>query len=308
MLYDDILETIGNTPLVRLNRVAKEAKGVVYAKIESRNPGFSVKDRIADAMVEAAESEGLLKPGYTLVEPTSGNTGIGLAMVAAVKGYRIILTMPESMSMERRALLRALGAQIVLTPAKDGMDGAVRKAEELVKSTPDSFMPQQFKNPANPGVHAHTTAEEIWKDTRGRVTHFVAGVGTGGTISGVGKALKGKNPQIKIIAVEPEASAVISGEKAGPHGIQGIGAGFIPTILDRKVIDRIVRVKDADALTMSRRLMREEGILAGISSGANVSGVLSLIPQLDDDSFTVVILPDTGERYISTDLFSPYRS
>ena len=308
MLYDDILETIGNTPLVRLNRVAKEAKGVVYAKIESRNPGFSVKDRIADAMVEAAESEGLLKPGYTLVEPTSGNTGIGLAMVAAVKGYRIILTMPESMSMERRALLRALGAQIVLTPAKDGMDGAVRKAEELVKSTPDSFMPQQFKNPANPGVHAHTTAEEIWKDTRGRVTHFVAGVGTGGTISGVGNALKGKNPQIKIIAVEPEASAVISGEKAGPHGIQGIGAGFIPTILDRKVIDRIVRVKDADALTMSRRLMREEGILAGISSGANVSGVLSLIPQLDDDSFTVVILPDTGERYISTDLFSPYRS
>lgn len=308
MLYDNILKTIGNTPLVRLNRVAKEAKGVVYAKIESRNPGFSIKDRIANAMVEAAESEGLLKQGYTIVEPTSGNTGIGLAMVAAVKGYGIVLTMPESMSMERRALLKALGAKIVLTPAKDGMDGAVRKAEEIVKKMPHSFMPQQFKNPANPGIHVHTTAEEIWKDTGGRVTHFVAGVGTGGTISGVGKTLKTRNQQIKVIAVEPETSAVISGAKAGPHGIQGIGAGFVPAILDRKVIDQILRVKDADALTMSRRLMNEEGILAGISSGANVWAAVSLAQQLDDDAFTVVILPDTGERYISTDLFSPYRS
>ncbi|NYZ73825.1 cysteine synthase A [Candidatus Micrarchaeota archaeon] len=307
MRYENILQTIGRTPLVRLNSLTKGMHAHIYAKIESRNPGLSIKDRVALAMVEAAEKEGRLKPGSTIIEPTSGNTGIGLALVAAVKGYRLILTMPQTMSIERRALLRALGADIVLTPGPAGMTGAIDKAQQLVEGTPGAFMPQQFKNLANPSIHRLTTAKEIWGDTSGKVTHFVAGVGTGGTISGVGRFLKEKKPDIRVIAVEPDDSPVLSGGKPGPHGIQGIGAGFIPDILDRKVIDEVVRVRYDNALATARDLMRKEGMLAGISAGANVWAALSIASKLGKDALVVVILPDAAERYISTDLFKCLR-
>jgi len=305
--YGSVLETIGCTPLVKLNRMARGVKAGVYAKLESRNPGSSVKDRIALGMIEAAEKKGVLKKGALVVEPTSGNTGIGLAIVCAVKGYRLVLTMPESMSLERRALLRALGAEIVLTPASEGMAGAVRTAEELAGKFNGAFIPQQFKNQANVETHRKTTAEEIWRDTGGRITHFVAGVGTGGTITGVGRALKKKKPSVKICAVEPSASPVLSGGKPGAHKIQGIGAGFVPEILDKGVIDEIIQVSDEDAIETAKRLMKEEGILAGISSGAAAFAALKVAGKTGKDSVVVAVFPDTGERYISTDLFKEYR-
>jgi cysteine synthase A len=298
---------IGKTPLVKLNCVVQGIDAVVYGKVESRNPGGSVKDRIALGMIGAAEREGLLRKGSIIVEPTSGNTGIGLAMVAAVKGYKIKLIMPETMSIERRALLRAFGAELILTPGREGMSGAVRKAEELAKTEPNVFIPQQFKNRANVQAHRETTALEILEDTKGNIDAFVAGIGTGGTISGVGEVLKQKNSDIKIYGVEPAASPVISGGKPGPHKIQGIGAGFVPDILNRRVIDEIIKVEDLDAIEMTKRLVKEEGLLAGISSGANVFAALSVAKKMKKYETVVTMLPDTGERYISTDVFREYR-
>jgi len=303
-IYSDITQTVGHTPLVRLNRVAAGLKAQVVVKLESFNPLSSVKDRIAVSMIRSGEQDGKIKPGTVIVEPTSGNTGIGLAFVAAAYGYRLILTMPETMSVERRSLLKALGAELVLTPGPDGMGGAIRKAEELSRSLPNAFMPQQFKNPANPQIHRDTTAEEIWSDTDGKVDILVSGVGTGGTITGVAEALKPRKPAFKAIAVEPARSPVLSGGQKGPHKIQGIGAGFVPDVLRRELVDEIIAVEDADAARTARRLAREEGILAGISSGAATFAALQVAARPENaGKLIVVVLPDTGERYLSTDLF-----
>jgi len=294
-----VLDLVGNTPLVRLRRVVKPGGAAVVAKVESVNPGGSVKDRIAVAMVEDAERRGVLRPGATIVEPTSGNTGIGLAMVAAVKGYRLILTMPDDMSVERQRLLSRFGAEIQLTPAIEGMTGAVYAATELCREHPDYFMPQQFQNPANPDIHRRTTALEILDGTEGRLDVFVAGVGTGGTLTGVGEVLKEKVPGIRVVAVEPARSPVLAGGKARPHGIQGIGASFVPGVLNRAVIDEIVHVRDEDATGMSKRLAREEGLLVGISAGANVFAAAALAASLPSERLVLTVLPDTGERYLS---------
>jgi cysteine synthase A len=297
---DKITDLIGNTPLVKLNKI-NEGGAVIYVKLEYFNPLSSVKDRIALALIEAGEKAGKIKAGTTLIEPTSGNTGIGLAYVAAVKGYRIILTMPETMSVERRKLLKALGAELVLTEGAKGMKGAIAKAEELAASTPDSFIPQQFDNPANPEIHEKTTGPEVWNDTNGEVDIFISGVGTGGTISGAGKYLKGKKPSIKIIAVEPSSSPVLSGGQPGPHKIQGIGAGFVPQVFDKSVVDEIYQTDDTKAAYAARRLAKEEGILVGISSGSALEAALTVSKRPESKGKTIVtVLPDTGERYLST--------
>lgn len=303
-IYEDITKTVGNTPLVKINKMAKGTGAAVLAKIESFNPLSSVKDRIGVAMIEDAEKRGILKKDSVLIEPTSGNTGIALAFASAAKGYKLILTMPETMSVERRKLLAILGAQIVLTEGAKGMSGAVQKAEELAKETPNGVILQQFSNPANPEIHRRTTAEEIWNDTDGTVDYFIAGVGTGGTITGVGKVLKNKKPSVKIIAVEPKDSPVLSTGKSGSHKIQGIGAGFVPAVLDRAVLDEIITVSNDDAGETARRLAREEGILAGISSGAALWAGLQVAQRDEAKGKTIVVLlPDTGERYLSTWLF-----
>jgi cysteine synthase A len=302
-LMNDILEAVGNTPMVRLNRITPEGSATVYAKLESFNPMWSVKDRIAKAMIEAGERKGLVKEGTTIIEPTSGNTGIGLAMVCAVKGYKLILTMPETMSIERRRTMAALGAQLVLTPGPEGMGGAIRKADELKANTPNSYLPQQFKNPANAAIHRKTTGKEIIKAV-GQIDAFVAGVGTGGTITGVGKVIRRKHPNARIYAVEPADSPVLSGGPPGPHKIQGIGAGFVPDVLDTKVYDEVIKVETKDAADTSRRLARLEGIFVGISSGAAAWAALKVAKELGPGKVVVTVLPDLGERYLSTDLFA----
>ncbi|ASW89973.1 MULTISPECIES: cysteine synthase A [Mycobacterium avium complex (MAC)] len=304
-IAEDVTQVIGNTPLVRLRRVTEGAVADVVAKLEFFNPGNSVKDRIGVAMIDAAEKAGLIKPDTIILEPTSGNTGIALAMVCAARGYRCVLTMPETMSVERRMLLRAYGAEIVLTPGADGMPGAIAKAEELAKSDERYFVPQQFENPANPAVHRATTAEEVWRDTDGRVDIFVAGVGTGGTITGVGQVLKQRKPSAQIIAVEPAASPVLSGGQKGPHPIQGLGAGFIPPVLDEDLVDEVVTVGNEESLALARRLAAEEGLLAGISSGAAVVAALQVARRPENaGKLVVVVLPDFGERYLSTPLYA----
>ena len=306
-IKQSITELIGHTPLVELVKLAQmsQAKAKIILKIEAFNPGGSAKDRVALSMIEDAESKGLLKPGGTIIEPTSGNTGVGLSWIAAVKGYRSIFTMPDTMSTERQNLLRAYGAQVVLTPGAEGMQGAINKANQLQAAIEGAVILQQFENPENPLAHFRTTADEIWKDTDGTVDVFVAGVGTGGTISGTGKGLKQRNPHIEIVAVEPDSSAVLSGDQAGKHKIQGIGAGFIPHIYDAGVVDKVMRIKDEDAMETARLLARKEGILAGISSGAAVHAALTLATQAIYSGKTIVVLlPDTGERYLSTELFA----
>jgi len=303
-IYSDITQTVGNTPLVRLNRVTAGMDAEVAVKLESFNPLSSIKDRIGVSMINAAQREGKIGKDSTIIEPTSGNTGIGLAFVCAARSYRLVLTMPETMSLERRNLLKALGAELVLTPGPDGMEGAIRKAEELQGEIPNSFIPQQFQNPANPEIHRQTTAEEIWNDTDGRVDIVIAGVGTGGTITGVSQVLKSRKPELKAIAVEPAQSPVLSGGKPGPHKIQGIGAGFVPEVLELDLVDEVVRVDQMDAATMARRLAREEGIFVGISSGAATFAALQVAGRPENaGKLIVAILPDTGERYLSTGLF-----
>ena len=307
MIHKSLTELIGNTPLLELSNIEQSfgLKARLIAKVEFFNPGGSVKDRVALAMIEDAERNGLLVPGATIIEPTSGNTGIGLAWVASVKGYNLILTMPETMSQERQKLLKALGATLELTPGADGMNGAIRRANELKELHPGSFIPQQFDNPTNPQAHISTTAEEIWRDTDGEIDMFVAGVGTGGTLSGTAKGLKNHNPQIKAIAVEPANSAVISGGKAGVHKLQGIGAGFIPQNYDPEVVDQVFPVKDDEAMKASRLLAQKEGLLVGISSGAALHAAISLAQKEENAGKTIVVLlPDTGERYLSTELFA----
>jgi cysteine synthase A len=303
-IYSDITKTVGNTPLVRLSRMFKGLPAIVVGKLEAFNPLHSVKDRIGVSMIDAAEREGSLHPNSVIIEPTSGNTGISLAFVAAARGYRLILTMPDTMSVERRKLLKVLGAELVLTPGSEGMKGAVAKAEELVSQTPRAFMPQQFKNPANPEIHRKTTAEEIWSDTEGKVDILISGIGTGGTLTGVAEVIKKRKPAFKAIAVEPEASPVLSGGKPGPHKIQGIGAGFIPEVLKRELIDEIIQVSNEEAGCFARRVAKEEGILAGISCGAALAAADRVARRPENaGKMIVVILPDTGERYLSTWLF-----
>ncbi|WAC93320.1 cysteine synthase A [Mycobacterium sp. Aquia_213] len=303
-IAENITQLIGNTPLVRLNRVTDGAGADVVAKLESFNPANSVKDRLGVALIDAGEEAGLIKPDTIILEPTSGNTGIALAVVAAARGYRIVLTMPETMSIERRKLLRALGAELILTPGPEGMPGAIAKAEELAKTDQRYFVPQQFENPANAAIHRKTTAEEVWRDTDGRIDFFVAGVGTGGTITGVAQVIKERKPSVQFVAVEPAASPVLSGGQKGPHPIQGIGAGFIPPVLDLDLIDEIITVGNDDAINLSRRLAREEGLLVGISSGAAVVAALQVARRPENaGKLIVVVLPDFGERYLSTPLF-----
>ncbi len=304
-IADDVTKLIGNTPLVRLRRMTDGAGAEVVAKLESYNPAHSVKDRIGVAMIDAAERDGLIGPDTVILEPTSGNTGIALAMVCAARGYRCVLTMPETMSKERRQLLRALGADLILTPGPDGMPGAIARAEELAKNDSKYFIPQQFENPANPAIHRATTAEEVWWDTDGAVDIFVAGVGTGGTITGVGDVLKERKPSVRMIAVEPAASPVLSGGKKGPHPIQGIGAGFIPDVLEVGIIDEIITVDNDAAFETARRLAKEEGLLVGISSGAAVSAAVQVAHRPENaGQLIVVVVPDFGERYLSTPLFA----
>lgn len=304
LIFNDITEAIGNTPLVRLNKVVGDAKATILGKLESANPGGSVKDRIGLNMIEDAEKNGMIDKGSTIIEPTSGNTGIGLAMVAAAKGYKLILTMPDTMSIERRKILKAYGAQLALSPGSEGMKGAIELAKDLAKITPKAFIPFQFSNQANPEIHRKTTALEIWEDTDGEVDILVAGVGTGGTITGVTEVIKQKKPDFKAIAVEPVGSPVLSGGKAGPHKIQGIGAGFVPDVLNTEVYDEIIKVDNEDAFEMARRLAKEEGILCGISSGANVFAALEVAKRKENAGKTIVtIICDTGERYLSTELF-----
>ncbi len=304
-IANNVTELIGNTPLVRLNHITREANAQIIAKLEFYNPAHSVKDRIGAAMIDAAEKAGKIKKDTVILEPTSGNTGIALAMVCAARGYKCVLTMPETMSKERRMLLRAYGAELILTPGPEGMGGAIRKAEELAASNPKYFIPQQFKNPANPEVHRRTTAEEIWRDTDGNVDFLVAGVGTGGTITGVGEVIKERKPSFQVVAVEPDASPVLSGGAKGPHKIQGIGAGFVPDVLNVKIIDEIIRVKDDDALETARRMAKEEGLLVGISSGAATWAAMKVANRQENSGkLIVVIIPSFGERYLSTPLFA----
>jgi cysteine synthase A len=304
-IANDVTKLIGNTPLVRLNRITDGAKAEVVAKLEFYNPAHSVKDRIGVAMIDAAEKAGLIKPDTILLEPTSGNTGIALAMVCAARGYKCVLTMPDTMSKERRMLLRAYGAELVLTPGAEGMGGAIKKAEEMGATDPRYFIPQQFNNPANPEIHRKTTAEEIWRDTDGKVDFLVAGVGTGGTITGIGEVMKARKPSCRVVAVEPDASPVLSGGPKGPHKIQGIGAGFVPEVLNTKIYDEIIRVKDDDAMETARRMAKEEGLLVGISSGAATWAALQIARRPEnDEKLIVVIIPSFGERYLSTPLYA----
>lgn len=303
-IYNDITELIGNTPLIRLNKIAKDIDADILAKLEFFNPAASVKDRIGLSMIKDAEERGILAPGGTIIEPTSGNTGIALAFIAAARGYKLIITMPETMSVERRQILKLFGVEVVLTQGEKGMKGAIEKAEELTKNTKGAFMPQQFKNPANPKAHRETTAEEIWKDTDGKVDILVSGIGTGGTITGISQVIKKRKPGFRAIGVEPFDSPVLSGGKPGPHKIQGIGAGFVPDVLERSLIDEIFKVKNEEAIETARRLAREEGIMAGISSGANVFASLEIAKRPENKNKVIVtIICDTGERYLSTDMF-----
>ena len=306
-IVKQLTQLVGNTPLLELTRFNQknDLQATVIAKLEYFNPAGSVKDRVALAMIEDAEAKGILQPGATIIEPTSGNTGVGLAFVSSAKGYHLILTMPDTMSIERRNLLKALGAKVVLTPGAEGMKGAIAKAEELQASTPGSWIPQQFKNPANPAIHLKTTGEEIWRDTDGKVDIFVAGVGTGGTVSGVGVALKQHNPQVKVVAVEPASSPVLSGGKSGPHKIQGIGAGFVPDNYNASVIDEVLTIENDEAILASRQVAQSEGLLVGISSGAALAGAVRLAQRPENNGKTIVaLLPDTGERYLSTVLYA----